>query len=305
VSSLLAAGAIDHFFFIRYEAGGPHLRLRLRAATGAGDAVELAVKSAAADFFSRWPSTQSLPAEVVRRRTLEILATDPAESDAAIHPDNSLRIGPFVPEVDRYGGDGLIGASLDFFALSSLRALDFARRLGGEPRSRQLPGILRALARQALGFARDHAELLTLCGYSEVSGDHPLTPFVARGDRAFEGQPEVFAALLAAEAGSPPCAEARALERAVAAAAPGERRRILASHMHMTANRLGLRNPEEAYFGRILQRAARALGEVWRPAPAGPLDARESLEDRLQAAFAAMNDPEVPAATPAGARPRR
>jgi hypothetical protein len=31
------------------------------------------------------------------------------------------------------------------------------------------------------------------------------------------------------------------------------------SHLHMTANRLGLKNPEEVYLGRMLWRAAREL----------------------------------------------
>src|SRR4029077_11347781 len=102
--SLLRSGAIDRFFFIRYELGGHHVRLRLRAAPGAGDAVDAAVTAAAADFFARLPSAHPLPAEAVARRTREILATDPSESDATFHPDNSLRIVPFIPEVDRYGG---------------------------------------------------------------------------------------------------------------------------------------------------------------------------------------------------------
>jgi hypothetical protein len=296
--SLLAAGAINHFFFIRYELGGPHVRLRLRAAApGAVRDVEKAVEETAADFFARWPSSQSKPPELVRRWTLETLAADPSETDATLYPDNSLRIVPFVPEMDRYGGPELFGASLGFFALSSVRALGFARDFGGVPRSRQIPRILRALAEQALGFARDEPELLQLTGYAAVEEGHPLASFATRGDRAFEEQPEVLRRLLVdalpgtagPEAGSP-LDEARRLAAGLRSAEPALRERILKSHMHMTANRLGLQNPEEAYLGRILWRAAEEGGRLapglrgaWRP-----LDGEPGLEDLLPTAFAAL-----------------
>ncbi len=315
--SLLRSGAIDRFFFIRYELGGPHVRLRLRAAPGADGALARAVTAAPAVLFTRLPSAHPLPAEVVARRTREILATDPSESDATLHPDNSLRIVPFLPEVDRYGGPALIGASLDFFALSSVRALSLLAAVGGEPRPRQLPWVLRALAALAFGFARDEAELLALLGYAAAPAGHPLAPFAARGDRAYEAQPEVFQRLLqevlTVETAAPTAAggaveEARRLSAEIAGAAPAVRERILRSHLHMTANRLGLRNPEEAYLGRILWRAAQpscgldpALRRLWRPAPGRPLDAGERLEDLLPTAFAVMSDLEVPATAGAAA----
>jgi Lantibiotic biosynthesis dehydratase C-term len=310
--SLLRADAVEHFFFIRYELGGPHVRLRLRVAPGAEEAAEEAVKRAAADFFARWPSVQPRPAELVRRRTREIMAADPSEADATLYPDNSLRIAPFVPEVNRYGGPDLISASLGFFALSSVRALDFARTFGGEPRSRQLLWMLRALAAQALGFARDEPELLKLLGYAAVKPSHPLAPFADRGDHAFARQPEALRNLLldvlatGTEAGI--LDEARRLAADIRSAASAVREDILKSHMHMTANRLGLRNPEEAYLGRMLWRAAQedgglapALRDAWRGAPGSPLDAGRGLEDLLPTAFAAVMKMAAPAAAEAGA----
>lgn len=296
VGSLFHSRTIDHFFFIRYELGGPHVRLRLRALPGAEESVEEAAAKAAGDFFARWPSAQPRSTETMMRWTRETLAADPSETDATIYPDNSLRIVPFEPQIDRYGGPELFGASLDFFALSSLRALAFAHESGAEPRSRQLPHILRALACQALGFARDEPELLRLLGYAEAGEGHPLAPFAARGDRAFEQQPEVLRRLLVdaltgtGEQGAGPLDEARGLAAALRGAAPATREGILRSHMHMTANRLGLSNPEEAHAGRILWRAAEEGGRLasglrgaWRPLDGGP-----GLEDLLRTAFAAV-----------------
>lgn len=306
VGALLRTGAVDRFFFVRYQLGGPHVRLRLRAAAEPSGAVEAAVGSAAAEFFALHPSTRMLPAETIHLRTREILAADAAESDDRVHPDNSLRILPFVPEVDRYGGPALIGATLDFFTLSSVRALGFIAAAAGEPRSRRIPRILHLLAGQALGFARGAVELPDLLAYAAVEEGHPLAPFTARGDRTYEEQPEVFQRLLAdaADAGGStgsPAEEARRLAAAVDRAAPGTRRRILTSHLHMTANRLGLRNPEEVWLGRVLHRAAGDAG-ARLSGLARPLDGGGGLEDLLATALATvMRDPEVPSTPDASA----
>jgi len=312
VGSLLRAGTIDHFFFIRYELGGPHVRLRLRALSGAPGAVEEAARDAAEDFFARCPSTEPRPPELVLRRTREILAADPSETDSSLYPDNHVRFCPFRPELERYGGPGLIGAALDFFALSSVRALDFVRAHGGEPRSRQIPWLLRALAGQAMGLASSPEELPGLLGYAAMAATaagHPLAPFAGRGDRAFEQQPEAFRRLLL-EACAPGTEEAGAgdealrLAAAIRRAAPPAPGLILKSLLHMTANRLGLRNPEEALLSRILWRAAHdprgldpELADAWRAAFGELLDVEERLEDLLPAAFAAVMETDVPAAS--------
>jgi hypothetical protein len=302
VGSLLAAGTIDRFFFIRYELGGPHVRLRLRTMANAEGTVENTVEEAARAFFARWPSAQPKADERVRRQTRETMAADPSETDATPYPDNSFRIVPFTPETDRYGGPELIGASLDFFTLSSIRALGFARVSGKEPRSRQVPWILRTLAEQALGFARDERELMGLLNYAAVADNHPLAPFAARGDRSFEEQPDAFRNLLqetfALETGETTSREeARWLTDKIHGAAPPVRERILKSHMHMTANRLGIRNPEEAFLCRILWRAAQDSGQLapelraaWRPLPVEALDAEGRLDHLLPAAFATMTE---------------
>lgn len=303
VGSLLRSGAVDRFFFTRYQLGGPHVRLRLRVAAGMEDDVGSAVERGAAEFFARRPSTRTLPTAVVLRRNREILAADPGESDDGVYPDNSLRILPFVPEVDRYGGPERVGISLDFFTLSSIRALRLASETGS--RSHRIPGMLRLLAGQALGFARDAGEWRDLLGYAAVIDGHPLSPFTARGDWTFEEQPEAFQRLVeevvAGGDARTPAGEARRLATALKGVAPDVRRRILRSQMHMTANRLGLRNPEEVWLGRVLSRAAQETGAAL-PAPGRTLDGEAGLEDLLPTAFAAMmQDPEAPSVARADA----
>jgi hypothetical protein len=180
--------------------------------------------------------------------------------------------------------------------------------------------MLRALAAQALGLARDEAELPRLLGYAAMAAapaGHPLAPFADRGDRAFEQQPEAFRRLLreACATGTEEAAvreEARRLAAEIRRAAPPASERILKSHLHMTANRLGIRNPEEAFLGRILWRAAHDSGglapdlrDAWRAAFDVLLDVEERLEDLLPAAFATVMETDVAAASGAGACRRR
>ena len=272
VSDLLAASRIDRFFFVRYALGGPHLRLRLRLLDGQEGAVRAAVTARAAAFFQERPSAQSMPAEEIRRINQAILATDASEQEDAVHPDNCARERPFEPETERYGGAALLPCSLDYFMLSSARALRFLGAHGGTPRARQLPLILRMLLGEALGFAADTEELLALLA-SPFEGRHEaMKPFVDRGDRLFAEQKEAFFRLLRADVeahlgATPPAAlagldlfaSARDLATTLGPIPAATKLRIAASQTHMSANRLGLRNPEEVYLGRVLWRAAQEL----------------------------------------------
>ena len=293
VAALLAEGRIDHFFFLRYDLGGPHIRLRLRTVpeTDPGAGVEPSVEAALASFFSRRPASPSLPIDVIRQRNRAILAEEPSEQDDSVHPDRSVRWPAWEPESDRYGGPALLPGALDFFAVSSARVLSLLVEQSGIPRSRRLPGQLRLLAAQAWGMAGSAAELEALLAWALPPPGHPLERFVARGDQAFEKSRDGLVALLRSETGeaSPEMLyseAARRLRQEIAAAPPDVRMRILKSQMHMTANRLGLSNPEEVHAGRLLRRAAEALGDL-QPRPAG---SGASLGELLPQAFSAWLD---------------
>jgi hypothetical protein len=264
----LAGGSIDRFFFVRYALGGPHLRLRCRLAPGA-DAGEIlsAIETRARDFFARCPSRQPWTDEQVRRRNRAILANDPAEHDGSIYPDESLRAVPFQPETERYGGAELLSSSLELFTLSSVAALDTLAGCHAVPRGLQLNAFLRHLGRQAWAAVASGEELLDLLDHLTRPAHEAFPLVLERADRAFAERPEVFVRLLAAaveaDADGAGLADGTAWLRCRLAAAdePGKRR-ILASHLHMSANRLGLSNAEEAYLYRLLHRAAESLREA-------------------------------------------
>jgi len=294
VRSLLAANQIESFFFIHYLLGGPHVRLRLRWAPGRREAGEAEALRRVQGFFARCPSTRQLAEETIRRQNRIILATDSSEDGDLVHPDNSCAVVPFRPETERYGGETLLAPSLDFFALSSLLALRFAATHGEAPKEQQLPRILRLLLRQAWGLASGEApegeSFLRLLRYPPETGMPIPAAILEQGDRVFDRQRELFCGVVEDEIatltepadGTPVKAglpgwdveAARLLARALQAADERTRLRVATSQMHMSANRLGLSNPEEVYLSRIATRAVETL-----------LAADTGFRDRLREAF--------------------
>lgn len=306
VSSLLSAGWIDRFFFVRYGLGGPHVRLRLRPLPGHAPLIDRAVRGSAEAFLSRSPSTARLDPEALQRQTQAMLVGDPHETDATVYPDNTLVAAAFRPEVQRYGGPDLLPVSLDFFTVSSAAAIDFLVRSGAEPRSRQLILALRLLLAQALCFAIDEEELLALLGYGVESWGEEAPTILAKGDRVFAAQPDAFRGIFRQEISdqlsteSPPDGlgpvlgeAARLLSQAVGREDRPTRKRIGVSQLHMTATRLGLGNLEEVYISRLLSAAAALLeGDPGARALLGDALARParspSLEDLLPRVLAAL-----------------
>lgn len=305
---LLAEGLIDRFFFVRSMLGGPHLRLRLRRRGEADGAAEdpagRRVERAARDFFARYPSRRTLDEAKIRQINANVLAHDANEDDDAIYPDNRLRAAVFTPETERYGGERLLPLSLTMFCASSLAAIAAVAGFREADRSRRLAEAFRVLAAQAWGHAASRDDFLSLLAWVPPAARRAMAAIETRADRVFARQAETFRGLLrealarAAATGDDP--DAGAPELAAAAAARlrhdldrvsesrPERpdvRRIVTSHLHMTANRLGLHNAEEVYLCRLLEKSAARLRsddpDFWRligasfsttPAVAGSLD---------------------------------
>lgn len=329
VAGLLARGEVVSFFFIRYQLGGPHVRLRLRPSSGRAESVSEEVRHAAGEFFRDAPSTAPVPPETVRRRNREILAGDPLaeEGEETVHPDNSLRPAPVRFEVERYGGSRLFPHSLACFALSSVAALEALRRSGAPSPSARLAAAARLSVRQAWGLARDPEEFTALVGWPVAEFGHLLPGCVARADEAFERRPEPLLVLLRGEIGALAAGGGEGEEVAGAARRLARetrdrgdlRRRIAAAHLHMAANRLGVLNTEELYLGRLLQRASREAAAAeprrWRewwdahragenePGPPLVERARGALE-RFARGFRAAPAPWPGPAAPPGAAPR-
>lgn len=270
-AALATDGSITGFFFIRHGLGGPHIRLRLRPVAGAEERALGEMEHFARTFLAREPSMRSLEEDAIRRSNTAILKDDPHEIDDSVYPDNSYRVVPFRPEIERYGGPGRYRLSLDYFTLSSVAAVDFHCRLGSAARPVQLAQAYGLLLRQALGFASGEDELADILRYGVDWLGHDLVKVVEKGDEVARSQMELFLQLLFSSLEeartarerpdasdlSPPgllVAGAARLSAAIGPAERGSRLRIGASQLHMTASRLGLTHAEEVYLSRLLTR---------------------------------------------------
>jgi len=280
IGTLRRRSEIDAFFFIRYSLGGPHLRCRLLPAAGAAADVGRVFEANIDRVLQQWPSSESLSAGSIAGADRSLLANDPSEEfQAAVVPDNSWVRADFQPEVERYGGESLIGAALELFSVSSsvaLHGLDQRRALSA---GRRLQESLSLLLLQAWGSSISTAELLELVSYG-ASWWKRLEPIVMRAGQVFERSPEHYCGLVRHaldEARSPanvhPAQQllllgARALRRRLSDRPHFIRRRILTSQLHMTANRLGLGNTDEAYLCQLLRLALSKLASteasLWR-----------------------------------------
>lgn len=269
--ALLRADAIDRFFFIRYSLGGPHIRLRLKVLPGKAEHVREAVAGRVDEFFARRPSVSCLAPAAIREENERIVLNDPHARDVQVFADNSCVEIPFEPEVERYGGKELLSSSLEFFAVSSLHSLALVADLQRHQGQKRLVKIAALLTRQAWGAARDLDELGVLFAYP-TNYFTPGNPLLEKSDRSYEGQAASFVPFLLKlldeaegairEAPVEPAgleAAAHLLSLDSWAATPEVRKQIFVSQMHMTANRVGLKNLEELYVSRILSRALEDL----------------------------------------------
>jgi hypothetical protein len=311
LGELLRRREVDRFFFVRYALGGPHLRLRWRA-TGeaAAAAAEAALARAAEAFFARWPSLGTLPDEQVRaaNRPLLVDSMAPPGHDP-VYPDNSWRRVAVELEVERYGGPEHLEPSLDLFTLSSAFVL---RVLTGEEAAtdRTRREGLRALLHAAWGFAgHDEHAFAGLAGYGPRLMGRGFESCVRAGDAVFRKRRPQLVDMVARELARLEATDGSSLDAGGLGAAasrladrveglPAARRwRLAASHIHMTANRLGLTNAEEVYLSEMLRLAVEALvrespetwKRLWRGRPRFASGARRRpLGDSVASALAEL-----------------
>ncbi len=270
VRTLWQGRRIESFFFLRHTLGGPHIRLRILPSPGTREGVREEVLKRAASYFAAFPSPARVAGEASRLLEEPRQSPEPAALESIALADNSVQEVPFEPEVERYGGPERLSTSLDFFALSSARALRLLDHRATVSAGEWLTIALRLEARYLLGFAEDALDLeslltdppLALETGEELIRKRVEEAFAESGDRLVRlllGEIEKLglAALSPLEDGE----VARSFRLELADADRPTRARIFASQIHMTANRLGLARAEELYVARILERIFRRLEE--------------------------------------------
>jgi hypothetical protein len=225
-------GRIDAFFYIRYFSEGPHIRLR--------------IKPRGTDLSDHWSEEARSCLQDILRRT-----APPRPDIPFIWADPFLdgRVLPiaYVPETDRFGDGCAMNLAEELFALSSELVLKAIAATPGLPQRHGAAADLTIAAiaggcpdkNQAAHFLKAYAAMVdeVSMGGSAVqqlpsAGGPPPAPQRQRADWARPWQHVITCYL-------------RAIEERRGGMTANQRFRLLASHIHLTNNRLGLGVGEE------------------------------------------------------------
>lgn len=276
------SGAVGHFF-IRYGELGPHLRVRLR--------VPVASLRAVSERILQQLQAAAPGADLPSYESRE--GSRPRNPEAALGPVHAVRWIAYEPEIERYGGPVALPIAEQLFQASTDTAIALLEGLDhGSRASRLGRAMLATLATLHACFDRGGAAAFARqygAGYLHaLAGRSTHAPNEGAFATAFERQrdgvgDDITAAWECLDDGELPSAltplvgeMARARRALTALCADGQvlvygrRARtwaacastLVASHVHMTNNRLGVTIPEEAYLAHVI---AWALGSGGRP----------------------------------------
>jgi hypothetical protein len=287
LKNLYEETAVRRFFFVRYELGGAHIRLRLES-----PACESLVRSSARNqldkFVATVPSLQSIDRARIEKINHMLLATDENESDPSIYEDNSIREFPFRPEVARYGGPDLIPYSFDMFTFTTAESLALIHEAGALPRGEAVTRYIQGLIRASLALAARYEELAVIWRHWH----QPLTGSVASEEarKARRRLEELAWAEISRNDATWQrwSAAGSHLRKALARERDEAQTRIVCNHVHMFANRLDVSNAVERGLGALMAEIFEARRNDWRlPEVAGHAD---WLGSSCRNAFARLNE---------------
>ncbi len=253
-TDLLARKEISSWFFVRYWAGGPHLRWRLAdAAPATLQRVRQALVAAARQLPP--PEAELTPADWYRR-----FGDAEPDGDTGWQAHGTVLERPYEPEIERYGGPEAIGPAENLFAASSRVAATLLNAAPARRRSTTVDLLFAFLAAadlagvSAAAFLRGYAN-----GWALVaeSADADLGSALRLAEQDFHLDPTAYrdrrrriAELVTERRGAPTSVNFWADATATYAARLRELSSrgklgaplttILASQLHMLHNRLGL-----------------------------------------------------------------
>ncbi|HKY26941.1 MAG TPA: lantibiotic dehydratase C-terminal domain-containing protein [Pyrinomonadaceae bacterium] len=279
VRTLHQLGWLKKFFFVRYQLGGPHLRLRILPTPNCEEQTREMIRREVEKFLKHYPSLNTKNETQIRRANKVILEHDSHEDGDEVYPNNSLLEAPFVPETERYGGARLLPHSLDFFVVSTVAALLSLKQNSARGRTTDMGSTARYQIRLAIGFSNSFEELDELLSYGMRWGSLFNPNFELLTRKLYEQQKPKINRLLVDELAiastrasiSSAITTAGLWTNAAASLAVSlaetddtSRRHILESHLHMSANRFGLNNADEFYLSGLLYYALKELADTDR-----------------------------------------
>lgn len=126
LESLKEDKRLQQYFFIRYWQGGPHIRLRFIKTQSEDMGVEMAILSAFDRFNRAYPNNISLESEqYYQNHTFDGV---PVSANALYwFSSGSVVAKPYEPEFERYGGPGVMDHSERLFEASSDLVLELLK----------------------------------------------------------------------------------------------------------------------------------------------------------------------------------
>ncbi|MEO3973633.1 thiopeptide-type bacteriocin biosynthesis protein [Streptomyces sp. CAU 1734] len=308
LDGLVAGGRAGGWFFIRYDEGGPHLRVRVR---GADPEAAASLPGTLARLTGRLPV-----ADAWRARGEDLGGPDgtPLGRHGEIRPE------PYVPETARYGGPDALPVAEEVFLLSSKVAVG------------ALADAPRGSARLALAVDFAHTTALA-CGMDPLTAAQWLRRHAAgwrwveemallgpqhihaRVNQVYALQREALAARadsvrrgLADGTAPGPLLEwysgVRAADGELRTRCPGtDRPRVWASQLHMLFNRLGTAPDEERAVCRLAARTLLDRGDEASFFPAGHLSPDRQYLERSKFQLGREQDSAARVTAPAGPVP--
>jgi hypothetical protein len=125
VAELTGAGLATHHFFLRYWAGGPHLRLRVLPVGESAAEVRRLIVERFEKYFAAHPSAERMTPEQYTETARWLSSVENAPYPETMYPNNSLAFVPYEREHVKYGHGAIIEAVEHHFAESSRIVLDF------------------------------------------------------------------------------------------------------------------------------------------------------------------------------------
>lgn len=258
MDELVRSGKVNQWFFVRYWEGGPHLRLRIQ--TDQPEAIIEQVTDFTQGYWLINPS--SLP-PMTKDAYYEGHKFDGKEismNDLPWYEDQSVHLIPYEPELARYGGADVMAYSENVFAHSSRLVAYLLSKMKFDPARRFILSLTltRYLVEELLEF-EDEEDNVQFClfyqEYWESFVEGNKTDDLRRLFYANEMSVNRFYQLLNQNEIVKDCLVAMKQElQQIREQVRDELylHRIVASHIHMTNNRLGVSPFVEYYISEYL-----------------------------------------------------
>ncbi|MBP2327944.1 hypothetical protein JOF56_008329 [Kibdelosporangium banguiense] len=125
MAELISAELATHHFFLRYWAGGPHLRLRVLPADESAAEVRRLMREHFEKYFAENPAAERMTPDEYTEAARWLSATENAPYPEKMYPNNSLVFFPYEREHVKYGHGETIEAVERHFGQSSRIVLEF------------------------------------------------------------------------------------------------------------------------------------------------------------------------------------